>query len=168
MSVDQSKRDLLLAGMGVVVAAGGAGALVGMARTWSPLPSVVAAGVTRVDVSSMQAGEIRTVEFRGKPVAILKKTADMAKSEHSVKIGADEFTVAIQICTHLGCIPAWIADKKQFKCACHGGEFDATGKNTFGPPPKPLVIPPFKIEGNTIVLGEEGPEYQKLPVELKA
>ncbi|MEF3191459.1 MAG: Rieske 2Fe-2S domain-containing protein [Campylobacterales bacterium] len=168
MSVDQSKRDLLLAAMGGVAAAGGVGMLYGMAKTWDPLPSVVAAGITRVDVASMQPGEVRTVEFRGKPVAILKKTADMPKSEYSIKIGADEYTVVIQICTHLGCIPAWVGDKKQFKCACHGGEFDATGKNTFGPPPKPLAIPPYKIEGTTIVLGEEGPEFQKIPAELKA
>ena len=49
-----------------------------------------------------------------------------------------------------------------FKCACHGGEFDASGVNTFGPPPIPMVIPPFKIEGTKLVLGNEGPEYAKL------
>ncbi|MCW1549943.1 ubiquinol-cytochrome c reductase iron-sulfur subunit, partial [Campylobacter jejuni] len=28
-------------------------------------------------------------------------------------------------------------------------------------PPKPLEIPPFKIDGTKLVLGEEGPEYKK-------
>ncbi|MDN2941394.1 ubiquinol-cytochrome c reductase iron-sulfur subunit, partial [Campylobacter jejuni] len=51
------------------------------------------------------------------------------------------------------------------KCACHGGEFDTRGKNGFGPPPKPLEIPPFKIDGTKLVLGEEGPEYKKMIAE---
>jgi ubiquinol-cytochrome c reductase iron-sulfur subunit len=170
MAVDESKRDFLLAALGSFAGIGGAAAVYGMVKTWDPLPSVVAAGVTKVDVSSMQAGEIRTVEFRGKPVYILKKAPDMAacKNNSNVKVGNDQYTVVIAICTHLGCIPAYEADKKQFKCACHGGEFDINGGNTFGPPPKPLAVPPYKVEGNTIMLGEEGEEYKKLAPELKA
>ena len=42
------------------------------------------------------------------------------------------------------------------------GEFDSDGMNVFGPPPRPLDIPPFKIDGTKLVLGEEGPEYKKL------
>lgn len=168
MSVDKGKRDFLFTAVGGVAGIGGAAALYAMAKTWEPLPSVKAAGVTRVDVSSMQSGDVRMVEFRGKPVYVIKKTGDMAKSDRNVKVGSDEYTVVIGVCTHLGCIPAWEADKKQFKCACHGGEFDPNGKNTFGPPPKPLVIPPFRVEGTTIVLGEEGDEFRKMKPEYKA
>lgn len=170
MAVDESKRDFILTALGTFAGIGGAAAAYSMVKTWDPLPSVVAAGVTKVDVSSMQAGEIRTVEFRGKPVYILKKTPDMIadKNHTNVKVGNDQYTVVVAICTHLGCIPAFEADKKQFKCACHGGEFDANGVNTFGPPPKPLAIPPYRVEGNTIVLGEEGEEFKKIAPELKA
>ncbi len=170
MAVDESKRDFILTALGSFAGIGGAAAVYSMVKTWDPLPSVVAAGVTKVDVSSMQAGEIRTVEFRGKPVYILKKTPDMAacKNNTNVKVGSDQYTVVVAICTHLGCIPAYESDKKQFKCACHGGEFDVNGVNTFGPPPKPLSVPPYKVEGNTIVLGDEGEEYKKLAPELKA
>ncbi len=170
MAVDESKRDFLLTALGAFAGIGGAAAAYSMVKTWDPLPSVVAAGVTRVDVSSMQPGEIRTVEFRGKPVYILKKTPDMApdKNHTNVKAGGGEYTVVIAVCTHLGCIPAYEADNKRFKCACHGGEFDTNGVNTFGPPPKPLAIPPYRVEGNTIVLGEEGEEYKKIAPELKA
>lgn len=170
MAVDESKRDFLLTALGTFAGIGGAAAAYSMVKTWDPLPSVVAAGVTKVDVSSMQAGEIRTVEFRGKPVYILKKTPDMvaSKNNSTVKIGSDEFVIVIAVCTHLGCIPAYVSEKKQFKCACHGGEFDVNGVNTFGPPPRPLVIPPFKVSGTKIILGEEGEEYKKLDPELKA
>jgi len=170
MAVDESKRDFILTALGTFAGIGGAAAAYSMVKTWDPLPSVIAAGVTTVDVSSMQGGELRTVEFRGKPVYILKKTPDMApsKNKSTVKVGSDEFVVVIAICTHLGCIPAFASETKQFKCACHGGEFDVNGANTFGPPPKPLVIPPFKVDGTKIMLGEEGEEYKKLAPELKA
>jgi ubiquinol-cytochrome c reductase iron-sulfur subunit len=170
MAVDESKRDFILTALGTFAGIGGAAAAYSMVKTWDPLPSVIAGGVTTVDVSSMQGGELRTVEFRGKPVYILKKTPDMAASKNktTVKVGSDEFVVVIAICTHLGCIPAYASETKQFKCACHGGEFDVNGANTFGPPPKPLVIPPFKVVGTKIVLGEEGEEYKKIAPELKA
>ena len=57
-----------------------------------------------------------------------------------------------------------IAEKTQgFLCACHGGRFNASGVNQPGtPPPRPMEIPPFKIDGMKMVLGEEGAEYQAL------
>lgn len=89
----------------------------------------------------------------------------MKKNENrDVVVGNADYTVIIGLCTHLGCIPSWAPSTMQFKCACHGGEFDASGVNTFGPPPRPMDIPPFKIEGTKLVLGEEGPEYKKLVV----
>jgi ubiquinol-cytochrome c reductase iron-sulfur subunit len=170
MSVDKPKRDFLLGALASFAGIGGVAAAYGMAKTWDPLPSVAAAGVTKVDLSLVKAGEIRTVEFRGKPVYILKKTPDMPKSQEgsTIKVGNDEYTVVIAICTHLGCIPAYASETKQFKCACHGGQFDINGVNTFGPPPKPLVVPPFKLEGTALLLGEEGEEYKKIPAKFKA
>jgi ubiquinol-cytochrome c reductase iron-sulfur subunit len=49
-----------------------------------------------------------------------------------------------------------------WKCACHGGEFDSSGRQTFGPPPKPFVVPPFSVKGSVLVLGEDGPESKKM------
>jgi ubiquinol-cytochrome c reductase iron-sulfur subunit len=87
---------------------------------------------------------------------------DMPKSDRDVIVGNDRFLVCIGLCTHLGCIPAYRSDSKDFLCACHGGMFDTSGGNIKPPPPSPMVIPPFKLEGTTIVLGEEGPEYKKM------
>jgi ubiquinol-cytochrome c reductase iron-sulfur subunit len=131
-----------------------------MKQAWDPLPSVLAGGFTDVDVSTVEPGNPITVKWRGKPVFILKKTAQMDKSDRDLIIGTDRFTIAIGLCTHLGCIPAW--KKDVWKCACHGGEFNASGKQTFGPPPKPMDLPPFSLKGTKMVLGETGPEYEKL------
>jgi ubiquinol-cytochrome c reductase iron-sulfur subunit len=163
MAVEQSRRDFLGMAFGGVAAVGGILSLGAMKKTWDPLPSVQAAGFVTVDLSPLKAGVLTTIQWRGKPIFLLKKTEEMKKNEHrDVVIGNSDYTVVIGLCTHLGCIPTWIPSKNHFKCACHGGEFNASGVNTFGPPPRPMDIPPFKIEGTKLVLGEEGPEYKKL------
>lgn len=163
MAVKQSRRDFLGIAFGGFAAVGGVLSLGAMKKSWDPLPSVKAAGFTTVDLSPLEDGELKTITWRGKPIFILKKTAEMKKDEsRDVIVGSNNYTVNIGLCTHLGCIPTWEASAAVFKCACHGGEFDASGKNTFGPPPIPMVIPPFKIDGMKLVLGEEGPEYLKL------
>jgi cytochrome b6-f complex iron-sulfur subunit len=42
------------------------------------------------------------------------------------------------ICTHLGCIPNWLANDRKFKCPCHGSGYYVTGVNFEGPTPRPL------------------------------
>jgi len=157
-----SRRDFMGKALGGFTAVGGIAALYAMKRSWDPLPSVKAAGFTTIDVSSAQPNVLNVEKWRGKPIFVLKKTADMKKDDRDVIVGKDRFHISIGLCTHLGCIPAYVPDDKKFKCACHGGEFDASGHEIFGPPPSPLEIPPFKVEGTKIVLGEVGPEYKKM------
>lgn len=157
-----SRRDFMGLALGGFTALGGIAALYAMKRSWDPLPSVKAAGFTTVDLTTAQPNVLNVEKWRGKPIFILKKTADMKPDERDVVVGADRFHVSIGLCTHLGCIPAYVPDDKKFKCACHGGEFDASGHQVFGPPPSPLEIPPFKVDGTKLVLGEAGPEYKKM------
>ena len=160
---DEERRGFMGLAFGAVAAFGGGASLVGMKQAWDPLPSVMAAGFTTVDLSEAKAGELYTAKWRGKPIFILKKTSEMEVVENrEIKVGSDRYTIMIGLCTHLGCIPAYRSDKKDFKCACHGGEFDSAGRNTFGPPPRPFDIPPFKIEGTKLTLGEEGEDYKRL------
>lgn len=163
MAVEKNRRDFLGMAFGGVAAVGGIFALGAMKKTWDPLPSVKAAGFTTVDLSPLKPGEFRTFEWRKKPIFVLKKTEKMKNNpKRNITVDNSDFTVVIGLCTHLGCIPSWLPNKEIFKCACHGGEFNVDGVNTFGPPPTPMVIPPFKIDGTKLVLGEEGPEYQAL------
>ena len=158
----KGRRDFMGMALGGFTALGGIGALYAMKRSWDPLPSVKAAGFTTVDLSGAQENVLNVEKWRGKPIFVLKKSKDMKADDRDVVIGSDRFHVSIGLCTHLGCIPAYIGDEHKFKCACHGGEFDASGHQIFGPPPSPLEVPPFKVDGTKIVLGEAGPEYKKM------
>lgn len=161
--MNESRRGFIGKAFGAFAGVGAIASLVAMKKTWDPLPSVMSAGFTTVDVSALEENKLEVVVWRGKPVFVLKYSADMAPAEgRNVKIGDHYYSVMIGLCTHLGCIPAYRSDKKDFKCACHGGEFTADGTQTFGPPPRPLDIPPFALDGQKLVLGEEGPEYKKL------
>jgi ubiquinol-cytochrome c reductase iron-sulfur subunit len=91
-----------------------------------------------------------------------KEKGNAAAEARNIKVGEDNFMVAIGLCTHLGCIPAFRNDSNDFLCACHGGMFDASGLVMKVPPPRGFDIPPFRIDGNKLVLGEEGPEYKKM------
>ena len=166
MSKETNRRDFIGYSFAAVAAVGGAASLVGMKQAWDPLPSVLAGGFTEIQLSGLKAGTPETFTWRGKPIFVLKKSADMEKTDRDLVVGEDRFTVAIGLCTHLGCIPAW--KKDTWKCACHGGEFNASAKQTFGPPPRPLDLPPFSVKGTSIVLGEEGPEYKTIAETLKA
>jgi ubiquinol-cytochrome c reductase iron-sulfur subunit len=129
--VDSGRRGLLVAtcAAGGVVGLATAGALV---STFQPSEKAKAAGApVEVDLAGMLPGEMRTVEWRGKPVWIVKRTPEMvaslkltdgkvadaeskrnpeeytpeyARNEHrSIK---PELLVAVGICTHLGCSPS--------------------------------------------------------------
>lgn len=161
---DVKRRDFLGMALGGVTAIGAFASLYAMKRSWDPLPSVVSAGFTTVDLSPLKEGVLHTVEWRGKPVYILKKNANATKvAGRDFEFNGETYTVGIQICTHLGCIPGFNEGEQRFLCACHGGRFDSSGVNEEGtPPPRPMDIPPFKIDGSKMVLGEEGQEYKDL------
>lgn len=56
------------------------------------------------------------------------------------------------ICTHLGCPVSWQADRSSFICPCHGGVFDANGKNVAGPPPRPMDTLESRVEAGQLMV----------------
>jgi cytochrome b6-f complex iron-sulfur subunit len=68
-----------------------------------------------------------------------KRTPDGSAGFWLVNLADDQKLVAIStICTHLGCIPNWLAGDLKFKCPCHGSGYYITGVNFEGPTPRPL------------------------------
>ena len=172
------RRDFMGMALGGFAGLGALGALYAAKRTWDPLPSVEAAGFTTIDVSGAKENELQVFKWRGKPVLVIKVAKDSKtdvkpihradapvnayEDERLITIGKDKFMIVVGLCTHLGCIPTYFPEKHKFICPCHGGQFNAAGEALVAPPPKPLLIPPFKINGTKVVIGEEGPEYKKL------
>ena len=101
----KGRRDFMGMALGGFTALGGIGALYAMKRTWDPLPSVKAAGFTTIDLADAQPNKLVVEKWRGKPIFVLKKTADMEANDRDIVIGSDRFHVSIGLCTHLGCIP---------------------------------------------------------------
>jgi len=165
---NSSRRGFMGKAFGVFAAGGAVASLYAMKKSWDPLPSVKAAGFTTLDMSTYPENELITEKWRGKPIFVLKYTKDMLAKMNDVDksrviaIGDDTFMVCLGLCTHLGCIPGYNPTEQNFLCACHGGMYDLTGEVTKAPPPRGLDIPPFKIDGTKLVLGEEGPEYKAM------
>jgi len=165
---NSSRRGFMGAAFSAVAGVGAVASLYAMKKSWDPLPSVKAAGFTTLDMSAYEENQLVTEKWRGKPIFVLKKTAEMIakqtpeQTERDIKVGDAHYLVCIGLCTHLGCIPAYNAAEEGFLCACHGGQFDFAGVVTKVPPPRGFDIPPFKVDGNKLVLGEAGPEYTKM------
>ncbi len=167
---DISRRGFMGKAFGAVAGVGAVASLYAMKKSWDPLPSVKAAGFTTLDMSDYKDNELVTEKWRGKPIFVLKQNAEMVETakknpkdmERLIKVGESYYMICVGLCTHLGCIPGYNPEEKSFLCACHGGMYDATALVTKAPPPRGLDIPPFKIDGTKMVLGEEGPEYKKM------
>lgn len=56
------------------------------------------------------------------------------------------------ICTHLGCIVAWDAQRRMIACPCHAGLFDLSGRVAGGPPPRPLTEYGVAVVNNEVMV----------------
>jgi cytochrome b6-f complex iron-sulfur subunit len=96
--------------------------------------SVVAAKINEIPPNS---GKI--FKFGNKP-GILVRTA------------AGELKAFSAVCTHLDCIVQYRDDTKQIWCACHNGQYNLSGKNIGGPPPRPLEEFQVNTRGDDVVV----------------
>jgi ubiquinol-cytochrome c reductase iron-sulfur subunit len=126
--VDEKKRRLLVVATSVAGGIATAGVAAPFIASWFPSARALAAGApVEVDISKLEPGQQITVEWRGKPVWVLKRTPEMlAKLKGHDEILADpksegarqpayvkgearsikpEIFVAEGVCTHLGCSP---------------------------------------------------------------
>jgi ubiquinol-cytochrome c reductase iron-sulfur subunit len=129
--IDSSKRTWLIASS-CAGAVGVGAAAIPFVSTFQPSERAKAAGAAvEVDIAGIKPGEKMTVEWRGKPVWIVRRTPEQLASLSKVtgqladptsKRKQDEFTpvyarnegrsikpeffVGVGICTHLGCSPS--------------------------------------------------------------
>jgi ubiquinol-cytochrome c reductase iron-sulfur subunit len=127
-NVDEKRRRLLLVATSAAGAAVGVGVAVPFLASWFPSARALAAGApVEFDHSKMEAGQQVTIEWRGKPVWILRRTPEMLEqlTKHDSLLAdpeskedqqpdyakgptrsiKPEVLVAVGVCTHLGCSP---------------------------------------------------------------
>ena len=129
--IDHGRRRMLLAATAVMSGVGVAYVATPFVLSMDPSAKAKAAGApVDVDISKLQPGQMVTVEWRGKPVWVLRRTQQMldamqtrldvlrdpdsdelsqqpdyAKNPHrSIN---PEYGVMVGICTHLGCSPTY-------------------------------------------------------------
>src|SRR5258706_5643815 len=78
IDVDEKKRRLLVVATSAAGAVAAAGVAAPFIASWFPSAKALAAGApVEVDISKMESGQQITVEWRGKPVWILRRTPPM-------------------------------------------------------------------------------------------
>lgn len=127
--IDDDRRAALIA-TSAAGAVGVAAAAAPFVISFAPSERARAAGApVEVDVGALAPGEMKTVEWRGKPVWILRRTPEMLESikktrdrvadpdsqrtayptpqyaRNELRSIKPEFLIVVGICSHLGCSP---------------------------------------------------------------
>lgn len=134
-AVNQTRRRVLIGATCAVGAVGVVGAAIPFVGSWNPSAKAKAAGApVKYNLSKIEPGALVTVEWRGKPVFIVRRTQAALDSlkkveEQGVLLDANsdepqqpayaknperainkEFAILLGVCTHLGCAPAFRPD----------------------------------------------------------
>lgn len=127
-TVNTGRRRFLTAATSAVGVAGVVGIAVPFVGSWNPSAKAKAAGApVKADIGKIEPGQMVVVEWRGKPVYVLRRTeeqiASLAKMDGQLKdpdsaisdqpaniTGPErslkpEIMVFVGLCTHLGCAP---------------------------------------------------------------
>jgi ubiquinol-cytochrome c reductase iron-sulfur subunit len=127
-NVDEKRRRILLVATAAAGAAVAGGVTAPLLVSWFPSAKALAAGApVQADVSKLEPGQQITIEWRGKPVFVLRRTPDMvtrlaqnvdflvdpeskASKQPAYVKGPNrsikpEIFVTEGVCTHLGCSP---------------------------------------------------------------
>lgn len=131
--VDTGRRRFLTAATAVVGGAGAVAVAVPFIKSWNPSAKAKAAGApVEVNISKVEPGQLIRVEWRGKPVWVVRRTeavinelpthddklrdpasAEMQQPDYAanpLRSIKPEYFIAVGICTHLGCSPTYLPD----------------------------------------------------------
>ena len=125
--IDRTRRTLIVANSVAGIAASIGAAVPFVVSMWPSERAKAAGAPVEVDISRMEPGELKIVEWRGKPVWVIRRTKEMvhslkavanrltdagsraseqpeyAKNEHRAR--KPEYMIMEGVCTHLGCSP---------------------------------------------------------------
>ncbi|HLU10299.1 MAG TPA: ubiquinol-cytochrome c reductase iron-sulfur subunit [Oceanobacillus sp.] len=131
--VNKSRRRFLVGATSVVGGVGVVGAAVPFVASWNPSAKARSAGApVRANISKLEPGQQMTVEWRGQPVWVIRRTPEMIEhikqmddrvqdpqseelqqpeyAKNELRAIRPEFLIVVGICTHLGCSPQFRPD----------------------------------------------------------
>ncbi|HET7213849.1 MAG TPA: Rieske (2Fe-2S) protein [Terriglobia bacterium] len=95
--------------------------------------------VVAAKVGELKENAAKVFKFGSTP-AILVRTPD------------GNYRAFTAVCTHLGCTVQYRSDLHEIWCPCHNGKYNLQGRNTSGPPPRPLAQYQVHIQGGDVVV----------------
>ncbi|HLG53373.1 MAG TPA: ubiquinol-cytochrome c reductase iron-sulfur subunit [Steroidobacteraceae bacterium] len=126
--VDRGRRQLLTVATTLTGAVGVAFAAVPFLASWKPSARAKALGApVEIDVGKLEPGAMLKIEWRGKPVFVVRRTPGMIEklgaidglladpgsersrqpdyAKNQTRAVNPEYFVVLGVCTHLGCVP---------------------------------------------------------------
>ena len=171
--IDRGRRRFLTGATSVIGGVGALYAAVPFVGSWFPTAKAEALGApVEVNLGKLSAGAQLTVEWRGQPVWIIKRSQDMIESLSKLdgklrdpsseepqqpsyitkpyRSINPEYLVLVGLCTHLGCVPLFRPEvgsieaswQGGFFCPCHGSKFDLAGRVFKGVPAPTNLVVP--------------------------
>ncbi len=169
---EPTRRDFIYIATGAVAAVGVGAAVWPFIDQMNPAADTRALSTTDVDLAQIQEGMQIVTIWQGKPVFVRHRTpAEIAAAQRddyanlkdpatdasrlvqsNGQAGRATFIVLQAACTHLGCIPTFAeGDFNGWMCACHGSQYDTSGRIRRGPAPLNLAIAPYVYTGETAI-----------------
>ncbi|MFZ3193410.1 MAG: ubiquinol-cytochrome c reductase iron-sulfur subunit [Moraxellaceae bacterium] len=128
--VNVSRRRMLIGTTAVIGGVGMVAAVTPFVKSWNPSAKAKAAGAPVVqDIGAIEAGQMVVVEWRGIPVFVVSRTAEMVANlmkdnpvisdpvseksdqpeyaKNPTRSRSPELLVVTGVCTHLGCAPTY-------------------------------------------------------------
>ncbi|WP_292758135.1 ubiquinol-cytochrome c reductase iron-sulfur subunit [Methylophaga sp. UBA2689] len=129
-TIDTGKRRFLTAAASVVGGAGAVAVAIPFVSSIAPSAKAEAAGApVQIDISQLEPGQLLTVEWRGKPVWIFRRSEEILNTlptlndelrdpqseqtqqpeyaQNETRSIRKDVMVMVGICTHLGCSPTY-------------------------------------------------------------
>ena len=153
--IDKERRRFLLSSACVLGGIGAVCSIIPLASSWLPSAKIKAAtGPVQVDLSAMEDGMQKIIEWQGKPVWIIKRSEAMLEqlnntdktqlrdplsvvaqqpeyAQNKYRSLRPEYLILIGICTHLGCSPKYKPSLHELGADWPGGFFCPCHGSTF-------------------------------------
>jgi Rieske Fe-S protein len=128
--VDLARRRFVEWLMGTSMGALAVSVLYPVMRFLDP-PRIAEQSVQQVEVGPANDADLvqkgfKIVRFGNEPVIV-------------VRAAEGDYRAFTATCTHLDCIVEYRPQLGVLWCNCHNGQYDLTGRNIAGPPPRPLT-----------------------------